>query len=79
MMKTDSLAAYGIFFGLGTLIQTIMRSFLDRLVFPGNRSVDDEIEQDKNWGIASVEAAVTIVLSLSLSALLRDVPCVGLA
>lgn len=77
LTKSDSLITFAACLGLGTLLLTLLRFFLDKVVFPGN-SVDEEIEKDQNWGIALVEAAVGISVAFVLTALLRDTPCVSL-
>mmetsp|Transcript_146252 Transcript_146252/g.354928 ORF Transcript_146252/g.354928 Transcript_146252/m.354928 type:complete len:416 (-) Transcript_146252:75-1322(-) len=78
LTKSDSLITFISCLGIGMVLLTLLRFFLDKVVLPGH-SVDSEIAKDQNWGIALVEAAIGIAVALVLTAMARDTPCVTLA
>lgn len=78
MTKTDSLVGFGLFFALGTLLLTLLRIFLDRVVLPGDRHIDDEIAEDQNWGVAMIEASISIFVAMCLTTFMPDIGCVRL-
>lgn len=63
---SDSVVTFAAFSGIGIALQTLMRRFLDRLVLPhtAGRSVDVEIAEDGNWGVALLEASIAVSLAL---------------
>jgi len=69
---SDSALTFASFTGIGIVLQTAMRMFLDRIVLPHvlGRRIDIEIEQDGNWGVAAVEASISISLALVGTALM---------
>lgn len=45
------MAAFFTCYGVGMVLLTLLRFFLDKLIIPGNRSVDIEISEDQNWWV----------------------------
>lgn len=58
------------------MLQTALRFFLEFAVIPGRR-VDIEIKENANWGVALVEAAITVSIATCLGSLLPDFSCVA--
>lgn len=51
ILTSDSVAAFFTCYGVGMVLLTLLRFFLDKLIIPGNRSVDIEISEDQNWWV----------------------------
>lgn len=75
ILTSDSVAAFFTCYGVGMVLLTLLRFFLDKLIIPGNRSVDIEISEDQNWGVAAIEAAIVLAIAFALGSLVPDIEC----
>jgi uncharacterized membrane protein YjfL (UPF0719 family) len=74
--KSDELLAFVISWGIGSLALIALRVIIDLVVLRGRR-LDDEIEEDDNWGAAVVEGMTSVAFALMWWSLYRaDKPCV---
>ncbi len=81
LLKSESLAAFAIYFALGSIVLVALRWMLSKFILPirAGRTVDDEIKQDQNWGLALVEACISIAVAYNLDTLLNNPPCPSFA
>lgn len=69
---SDSMVTFGVFVGLAVVLQTVVRQLVDRVMLPWART-DDEIERDRNWGVALIEASVNVSVASMCSSFLAAV------
>ena len=65
--RTQSIAAFGIWFINGVILLILSRWLLDKIILPGHR-LDREISQDRNWGVALLEGAVAMTVAFLINA-----------
>jgi uncharacterized membrane protein YjfL (UPF0719 family) len=63
--EAHSLPLFLVWFVLSSVLLVLLRLFVDRLLLPGH-SLDQEISRDQNWGVALLEGAAAVVVSLIL-------------
>lgn len=71
LAKSFSLAGFGLWLGLGTLLLLLLRLLIDKTVLRAEL-LDKEIERDQNWGAAMVSGTMQIVIVVVLNACLPD-------
>eukprot|EP00742_Colponemidia_sp_Colp-10_P024842 GILJ01029924.1.p1 GENE.GILJ01029924.1~~GILJ01029924.1.p1 ORF type:complete len:314 (-),score=54.68 GILJ01029924.1:69-902(-) len=69
--KTSELLTFVVYFIIGSVFVHFSARQLTRFFF-GNRSTDDEVAKDGNWGAASLEASIAIGAAYAYSALLPE-------
>lgn len=64
---TNSLAALGVWFVNGLALIILSRFLVDKLILPGHK-LDDEIQKDRNWGVALIEGGTALVIAFIINA-----------
>jgi uncharacterized membrane protein YjfL (UPF0719 family) len=67
IVRTDSLAAFGVWFVNGAALVLLARFLVDKLILPSHR-LDDEIARDRNWGVALIEGGAAIAVAFLINA-----------
>lgn len=77
IVKVDSLLAFGLFYVVGMVLLVFVRWVANQVLLPveAGRTVDAEISEDRNYGVAMAEAALTVAIALALSTVLPTLPC----
>lgn len=77
ILRVDSLLAFGIFYVVGMVLLVFVRWVSNKVLLPLEigRTVDEEISEDQNYGVAMAEAALSIGIALALSTVLPTLPC----
>jgi uncharacterized membrane protein YjfL (UPF0719 family) len=65
--ETNSLAALGVWFVNGLALIILSRFLVDKLILPGHK-LDDEIQKDRNWGVALIEGGTALVIAFIINA-----------
>ena len=65
--QTSSLASLLVWFVNGLALILLSRFLVDRLILPGHR-LDDEIEKDRNWGVALIEGGSALMIAFIINA-----------
>lgn len=70
--KTSELLTFVSYFAISSAFAHVSSHFMTRKLIFGNRSTDDEVAKDQNWGAAALEAIITIGTAYAYSALLPE-------
>ena len=73
LLNHDSLLGFLVWFVASAFLLILARVLVDRFVLPG-APLDDEVQDDQNWGAALIEGAVAIGLALILVASFTSAP-----
>ena len=71
VQQSDSLVGLFLWFVLGVFLLLTSRYVVDKIMLPGDL-LDDEIQNDQNWGAALVEGMVAVALAFIVNACFLD-------
>ncbi|MGD9201187.1 MAG: DUF350 domain-containing protein [Chitinispirillia bacterium] len=63
---TDSIPSFIVWFVNGVILITASRFIIDKVILPKHK-LDEEISQDRNWGVSLIEGGSAIIIALLLN------------
>ncbi len=65
--QTNSILSFFVWFVNGVVLIVLSRIIVDKVILPKHK-LDNEICQDRNWGVALIEGGTAIIVALLLNA-----------
>lgn len=63
---TDSIPSFIVWFVNGVILIIASRYIIDKVILPKHK-LDEEISQDRNWGVSLIEGGAAIIIALILN------------